>query len=108
MEAGDGNLILLAYEEFVQDLAQIFRDVCKSNFLQLQLVVTPNLLSENRESNIIEKRKNLSHLYYYLSGAVCLSVCLSASVCVCKLFLLYGFGEQTSRILEFKPEGLDF
>ena len=37
MEAGDGNLILLAYEEFVQDLAQIFRDVCKSNFLQLQL-----------------------------------------------------------------------
>ena len=57
MEAGDGNLILLAYEEFVQDLAQIFRDVCKSNFLQLQLVVTPNLLSENRESNMIEKRK---------------------------------------------------
>ena len=53
MEAGDGNLILLAYEEFVQDLAQIFRDVCKSNFLQLQLVVTPNLLSENRESNMI-------------------------------------------------------
>ena len=48
------------------------------------------------------------YLYYYLSGAVCLSVCLSASVCVCKLFLLYGFGEQTSRILEFKPEGLDF
>ena len=59
MEAGDGNLILLAYEEFVQDLAQIFRDVCKSNFLQLQLVVTPNLLSENRESNIIEKRKEI-------------------------------------------------
>ena len=57
MEAGDGNLILLAYEEFVQDLAQIFRDVCKSNFLQLQLVVTPNLLSENRESNMIEKRE---------------------------------------------------
>ena len=55
MEAGNGNLILLAYEEFVQDLAQIFRDVCKSNFLQLQLVVTPNLLSENRESNMIEK-----------------------------------------------------
>ena len=48
------------------------------------------------------------YLYYYLSGAVCLSVCLSASVCVCKLFLLYDFGEQTSRILEFKPEGLDF
>ena len=40
------------------------------------------------------------NLYYYLSGAVCLSVC--------KLFLLYGFGEQTSRILEFKPKGLDF
>ena len=58
MEAGDGNLILLAYEEFVQDLAQIFRDVCKSNFLQLQLVVTPNLLSENRESNMIEKQEN--------------------------------------------------
>ena len=57
MEAGNGNLILLAYEEFVQDLAQIFRDVCKSNFLQLQLVVTLNLLSENRESNMIEKRE---------------------------------------------------
>ena len=67
MEAGDGNLILLAYEEFVQDLAQIFRDVCKSNFLQLQLVVTPNLLSKNRESNIIEKRKNLSHNYNNIS-----------------------------------------
>ena len=66
MEAGDGNLILLAYEEFVQDLAQIFRDVCKSNFLQLQLVVTPNLLSENRESNMIEKRergKNLKNTF---------------------------------------------
>ena len=37
-----------------------------------------------------------------------LSVCLRLSVCVCvKLFLLYGFGEQTSRILEFKPEGLE-
>ena len=34
------NLILLAYEEFVQDLAQIFRDVCKSKCLHLQLVPT--------------------------------------------------------------------
>ena len=54
----DGNLILLAYEEFVQDLAQIFQDVCKSNFLQLQLVVTPNLqsftITENGKSNAIE------------------------------------------------------
>ena len=54
----DGNLILLAYEEFVQDLAQIFQDVCKSNFLQLQLVVTPNLQSftstENGNCNTIE------------------------------------------------------
>ena len=33
---------------------------------------------------------------------------LRLSVCVCeKLFLLYGFGEQTSRILKFKPEGLE-
>ena len=55
------------------------------------------------------------HLNYYLSGAVCAvcvclsaSVCLRLSVCVCeKLFLLYCFGEQTSRILEFKPEGLE-
>ena len=52
------------------------------------------------------------YLNYYLSFDVCLSVCLSVclrlSVCVCeKLFLLYGFGEQTSRILEFKPEGLE-
>ena len=47
------------------------------------------------------------HLNYYLSGAVCaVCVCLSASVCE-KLFLLYGFGEQTSRILEFKPKGLE-
>ena len=68
MEAGDGNLILLAYEEFVQDLAQIFRDVCKSNFLQLQLVVTPNLLSENRESNLIEKREGGKNLENTLSN----------------------------------------
>ena len=57
-EASDGNLILMAYEEFVQDLAQIFRDVCKSNFLQLQLVVTPNLqsftITENGNCNTIE------------------------------------------------------
>lgn len=30
----------MAYEEFVQDLAQIFHDVCKSNFLQLELIVS--------------------------------------------------------------------
>ena len=71
MEAGDGNLILLAYEEFVQDLAQIFQDVCKSNFLQLQLVVTPNLLSENIESNRIEKRKNLSHVAILVKKNLC-------------------------------------
>ena len=57
----DGNLILLAYEEFVQDLAQIFQDVCKSNFLQLQLVVTPNLqsftITENGNCNTIECHK---------------------------------------------------
>ena len=38
---------------------------------------------------------------------------LSASVCVCEQHLnnchfRREFGEQTSRILEFKPEGLDF
>ena len=35
--ASDDNLVLLAFEEFVQDVAQIFRDVCKANFVQLQL-----------------------------------------------------------------------
>ena len=41
-------------------------------------------------------------MFYAKSCAVCVYVCLS--VCVCeKLFLLYGFGEQTSRILGFKP-----
>ena len=43
-EDASGNLILAAYEEFVQDLAQIFRDVCKSNFVQLELIVTRNWL----------------------------------------------------------------
>ena len=43
-EASDGNLILLAYEEFVQDLAQILKDVCNSNFLQLELIVTRSQL----------------------------------------------------------------
>ena len=44
---------------------------------------------------------NMLYLNYYLCGAFCV-------VCVCeKLFLLHGFGEQTSRILEFKPEGLE-
>ena len=44
-EASDGNLILMAYEEFVQDLAQIFHDVCKSNFLQLELIVSTSFSS---------------------------------------------------------------
>ena len=49
-------------------------------------------------------KADLLHLNYYLSGAICVSVCLSVRK---KLFLLYGFGEQTSRVLEFKPEGLE-
>ena len=35
--ASDDNLVLLAFEEFIQDISQIFRDVCKANFVQLQL-----------------------------------------------------------------------
>ena len=58
---------------------------------------------------------NPLYLNYYFSYDVCacfrLSVCLS--VFQQKIFLIgmdqaRKFGEQTSRILEFKPEGLDF
>ena len=35
--ASDDNLVLLAFEEFIQDISQIFRDVCKANFVQLQV-----------------------------------------------------------------------
>ena len=53
-----------------------------------------------------------SHLNYYLSGAVCPSVCLSECLSAKKIFSskmdqIREFGEQTSRILEFKPEGLE-
>ena len=59
--------------------------------------------------------KNLAHLNYYLSFDVCasfrvsvLSVCLSANKnFLSKMDQIRKFGEQTSRILEFKPEGLD-
>ena len=41
--------------------------------------------------------------------SVCLSVCLSAKKNFSsKMDQICKFGEQTSRILEFKPEGLDF
>ena len=40
--------------------------------------------------------------------SVCLSVCLSAKKILMGMDQARKFGEQTSRILEFKPEGLDF
>ena len=47
-----------------------------------------------------------------MSGPVCASVRLSVSVFLQSFFLskmdqIRKFGEQTSRILEFKPEGLE-
>ena len=59
------------------------------------------------------------YLNYYFSYDVCACFRLSECLSVClSVFLqkkiLMGmdqackFGEQTSRILEFKPEGLDF
>ena len=52
-----------------------------------------------------------TYLNYYLSGAVCPSVCLSVCLSFCKKFFFrpksIKFGEQTSRILEFKPEVLE-
>ena len=45
--------------------------------------------------------KYVPNLNYYFSGAVCASVRLSVFLQKCK------FGEQISRILEFKPEGLE-
>ena len=57
------------------------------------------------------------YLNYYFSYDVCacfrLSECLSVCLSAKKNFSsemdqIRKFGEQTSRILEFKPEGLDF
>ena len=52
------------------------------------------------------------NLNYYLSGAVSLcfrlSVFLQKKTDPSKMDQTRKFGEQTSRILEFKPEGLDF
>ena len=52
------------------------------------------------------------YLNYYLSGAVCPSICLSECLSAKIFFLskmdqIRKFGEQTSRILEFKTEGLE-
>ena len=49
------------------------------------------------------------YLNYYLSGAVFVSARLSVCVCVCLRLSVRknGFGEQTSRVLEFKPEGFE-
>jgi hypothetical protein len=40
----DGNCIMLAYEEFVQDVAQIFRDICLANFVSIDLQITTGML----------------------------------------------------------------
>ena len=51
---------------------------------------------------ILVRYENFWNLNYYLSGAVCaVCVCLSEKNFSC------CFGEQTSRVLEFKPEGLE-
>ena len=51
-----------------------------------------------------------TYLNYYLSGAVCPSVWVSVFMqkkISSKMDQTRKFGEQTSRILEFKPEGLE-
>jgi hypothetical protein len=53
----------------------------------------------------------MQYLNYYFSYDVCacLSECLSEKKTdPSKMDQTRKFGEQTSRILEFKPEGLDF
>ena len=62
--------------------------------------------------SVLEFWNRTTHLNYYLSGAVCgfrLRLRLSAKIFFSsKMDQIRKFGEQTSRILEFKPEGLDF
>ncbi len=48
----DGEVILEAFEEFLQDLAQIFRDVFEAGYINLELIV-PQSLSDLRP---IEKK----------------------------------------------------
>ena len=75
-----------------------------------------NTVSKNYQSLLILKSfLEVLHLNYYLSYDVCacfrLSVRLSVWVSFCKkktsskMDQIRKFGEQTSRILEFKPEG---
>ena len=85
---------------------------------KLELVGRQNLLNELiQKIQYVMKTGCLIKLQYVSSKLLferrrlCgFRLSVSLSVCVClseKLFLLYGFGEQTSWILEFKPEGLE-
>ena len=49
--ASDDNLVLLAFEEFIQDISQIFRDVCKANFVQVQLKHIHHIFQLNGEQD---------------------------------------------------------
>ena len=73
------------------------------------------MFSSNQSEGTVV-RKKCSYLNYYFSYDVCacfrlsecLSVCLSAKKNLIGTDQARKFGEQTSRILEFKAEGLDF
>merc|ERR1712051_1106313 len=105
--SSDGEKLLKFEAEF-QEFAKFLRSL--EQFIQTewseQFLVTEcffNLFLE------------VSHLNYYLSFDVCasfrvsvLSVCLSAKIFFSsKMDQIRKFSEQTSRILEFKPEGLE-
>ena len=68
-------------------------------------------LCNRKKSNELDFRL---YLNYYLSYDVCACFRLSECLSFCKkkfsskMDQIRKFGEQTSRILEFKPEGLDF
>ena len=63
------------------------------------------LLNQFTSKLLFERRR----LCFRLSVCVCLSasVCLRLRTFSSKMDQIRKFGEQTSRILEFKPEGLE-
>ena len=61
-----------------------------------------------QEFNKIQAKKSVFRSKLLFERRCLWGLRLRLSVCVCeKLFLLHGFGEQTSRILEIKPERLE-
>ena len=87
----------------------------KSNNIALSRIFLKNKESKNWTCLTKIGLIGLHYLNYYLSFDVCacfrlsecLNVCLSAKNFLSKMDQICKFGEQTSRILEFKPEGLE-